>query len=132
MTDITFIELINNTSLNNCLKISNDYYLCEYDGYKYFIIMHDKEKAGGVLNCATDIHIIIKPKFRNKHLMSTFLQTKLIQKYWPNITKCTLVPEAFENRNDINKKIHLVNLAGFKINNIDQVMFYYNNIFIND
>ena len=132
MTNSTLIKMIDNTDLNKASKINDNYYLCKYNEYEYFIILCNEQKAGGVLNCGDDIHIIIKPEFQGNHLMSNFLHSKLIQKYWKNIKSCNLVPEAFKDRNDIIKKIHLARKAGLKIANMKQVLNYYNNIFIND
>ena len=92
---------------------------CDYDKSDYeIIILTDYDtKVGGILRYGTvDVQFIIFDEFRNKHYLSNFLKTGIMQKIWLN-NEITICVDTIENYNDYKKKIYLVELTGYKFSN---------------
>ena len=105
-------------------------YLCFIDGYEIIILTSEKkEKVGGILRCGiSDIHFTIFPKHRGKHYLSNFLRTGIMQQIWKENNQISLIPNAINNIDDYNTKMHLVELTGYTLTNEEQVKRYVNYI----
>lgn len=108
--------------------VKNHAYLCEIDGHEIIVLTsNEKERVGGILRYGTiDIHFTIFPKFRGKHYLSNFLKTGIMQQIWEENNCISLVPNAIENLDDYNKKLHLVKLTGYNLTNGEELQRYLN------
>lgn len=92
-----------------------------------FLVLSDGNLSvvGGVLFYGnTDIQITTLPKFRGKHYMSEIHRNGILASECYEGQRVSITPHAIKSFDDFKMKSHLLQLAGLKAKNIDDVYRY--------
>lgn len=90
------------------------------DECEFLVIVSENEKQGIIMRCDTsDLHWFVLRPWRNKHVLSTALQTGVIRDIWPENESITCQyswRDKVKDRPDkYNKTKHLADIAGLKL-----------------
>lgn len=80
------------------------------------------EKVGGILNAGSDeIFMAIYPQYRGMHYLSNFFKTGIFNEIWPECKEASIIDNSSSSA-EYYAKIHLLELSGLKIRNLDDVL----------
>lgn len=87
------------------------------DEYEFLIIAENGEKQAIILRCGyVDLHWYVLRKWRNRHILSDALRTRVIQEIWPENTRITCCYNYDDDREQkYNTTKHLADIAGLSL-----------------
>ncbi len=90
-----------------------------YQQLELIILVKNGVKVGAIYRMVDDIHAILKPKYREQHIMSDFARTGIINKLWPEITSTELCD--VHSLQEYEKKKHLATLCQMSVKNAKEI-----------
>lgn len=98
---------------------------CDTGRMRYFneeiiVLVNNGVKVGGIYRMGSyDIHCVMNEMYRDKHIMSDFFKTGIIQELWPENESVELCD--VRTREEYDKKKHLVDILGLSIKNEEEI-----------
>ncbi len=90
-----------------------------YQQLELIILVKNDIKVGAIYKMVDDIHAILKPQYREQHIMSDFARTGIINKLCPEITSIELC--GIHSRQEYEKKKHLAILCQMSVKNAEEI-----------
>lgn len=125
-----FIQMVdlNRADKKYTFEIDNNPKNCGYAylyklGMGVFVLTYKNNRVGVFDIWGNDILIQVESKYKNKHIMSSFLKSGIWKRYTKHLNSISLDGVHIEDVDDYNKKIHLVrDIMKLGISNIDCVI----------